>query len=227
MTSAESSRLLRRIGIQVIAKAPVAGLAKTRLIPALGAHGAAALAKKMLVRMLGHCEIAVEDSEHNYQFFVNLWMTPAPDSPSWRDIVIPSCVELHGQCSGDLGERMSFAVRHGLANVDAVLVIGSDCLEIDVEVLHWAASALKEHDACLVPCVDGGYALLGMRHFRPEVFHNISWSSASVADQTRQRLDQCGMSYIERHVVRDIDDAEDLAYLPPEWPEYDARSPDA
>lgn len=224
MTSAESSLPLRRIGIQVIAKAPVAGLAKTRLIPALGASGAAALAKKMLIRMLKHCELAAEASPQSYQFFVNLWMTPAPDSPSWRDIAIPDCVELHSQCSGDLGERMAFAVRHGLANVDTVLVIGSDCLEIDVTVLHWAARALQEHDACLAPCVDGGYALIGMRHFRPEVFDNISWSSASVADQTRQRLDECGISYIESQVVRDIDDAEDLAYLPPEWPEYDARS---
>jgi uncharacterized protein len=47
--------------VTVMAKAPLAGCAKTRLIPALGAPGAAALAECLLERAIGHAQ-AIKDA---------------------------------------------------------------------------------------------------------------------------------------------------------------------
>lgn len=219
MNSPVPSRPLPQVGIQIIAKAPLAGLTKTRLIPALGADGAASLAKKMLTKILQDCASLLVDAPTEYGFSVSLWMTPSPQSPAWQAVDIPDGIDLCAQRGDDLGQRMGYAAAQGLANVDAVIIIGSDCPEINASVLRWAAAALQEHDACLAPCADGGYALIGMRRYEPCLFTNIPWSTDKVAELTRQRLLDCGMSYTEFTPVHDIDDAADLQYLPPEWPE--------
>ncbi len=201
-----------------MAKAPVAGLAKTRLIPALGDVGAAALAKKMLDKILSDCSSLIENRE--WHFECALWMTPAPESAGWQSMKIPNGIQRYSQRGDDLGERMAHAVEQGLtADSCAVIIIGSDCPEINPSVLIWAATVLRDHDACMVPCADGGYALIGLRNYEPRLFVEIPWSSEQVADLTRQRLIECGMSYVESAPVHDIDVAADLAYLPSAWPE--------
>ena len=208
----------KKICVQLMAKAPVAGLAKTRLIPVLGEVGAAALAKKMLDKILSDCSILIKNCE--WHFECTLWMTPAPESPSWQSIKIPNGIQQSSQYGDDLGERMAHAVEQGLsADSCAVIIIGSDCPEINPSVLIWAATILQDHDACMVPCADGGYALLGLRNYEPRLFVDIPWSSEHVADLTRRRLIECGMSYVEAALVHDIDVAADLAYLPSAWPE--------
>jgi rSAM/selenodomain-associated transferase 1 len=219
MNSPRQSRLLRQVGIQIIAKAPLAGLAKTRLIPALGADGAASLAKKMLTKILQDCASLLVDTPTEYVVSVNLWMTPAPQSPAWQTVNIPVGIGLCEQRGDDLGQRMGYAAAQSLANVDAVIIIGSDCPEINASVLRWAAITLQERDACLVPCADGGYALIGMRRYEPRIFANIPWSTDKVAELTRRRLLEFGLSYTEFTPVHDIDEAADLQYLPSEWPE--------
>ncbi|MEX1666886.1 TIGR04282 family arsenosugar biosynthesis glycosyltransferase [Zhongshania arctica] len=219
MNSSEPSRPLPQVGIQIIAKAPLAGLAKTRLIPALGADGAASLAKKMLTKILQDGASLLIDTPTEYRFSVNLWMTPSAQSPAWQSVEIPDGVGLCEQRGDDLGERMGNAAVQGLVNTDAVIIIGSDCPEINASVLRWAAAELQEHHACMVPCADGGYALIGMRSYESRLFTNIPWSTDKVAELTRRRLLECGMSYTEFTAVHDIDEAADLQYLPPEWPE--------
>jgi rSAM/selenodomain-associated transferase 1 len=219
MNSPAPSLPLLQVGIQIIAKAPLAGLAKTRLIPALGAGGAASLAKKMLTKILQDCASLLVDTSTENRFAVNLWMTPSPQSPVWKSVNIHDGIVLCAQRGNDLGQRMGYAAAQGLANMDAVIIIGSDCPEINALVLRWAAVALQEHDACLVPSVDGGYALIGMRRYESRLFTDIPWSTDKVAALTRQRLLECGMSYTEFTSVHDIDEAADLQYLPPEWPE--------
>ena len=208
-----------KVSIQIMAKAPVAGLAKTRLIPALGAEGAARLAKKMLGKILQDSVALITDVQESYLFSVNLWMTPSPDSPSWLSVNIPTGINLYSQRGDDLGERMSYAAAQGLTNADGIILIGSDCPEINTTVLHQAAMALYDHDACLIPSADGGYALLGLRRHEPRLFADIPWSTNKVAELTRQRLLECGMTFSEFYIVHDIDEAEDLIHLPSEWPE--------
>ncbi|MEO7105314.1 MAG: DUF2064 domain-containing protein, partial [Rhodoferax sp.] len=87
----------------IFAKAPVAGAVKTRLIPALGAQGAAALAQRMLLHTLQQALASGAGP-------VELCMSPAPDAPAWTGIDLPEGIERSDQGEGDLGERMARAV---------------------------------------------------------------------------------------------------------------------
>jgi rSAM/selenodomain-associated transferase 1 len=206
-----------RITIQIFAKAPLAGLAKTRLIPLLGEAGAAAMAARMLQHTLVACEQAAAQPSDDYHLNIELWGTPAHSAEAWNAITIPESITTCNQASGDLGSRMATAAQQGLSGAAGIVLLGTDCPAISAASLHWAAKALLTHDSCMFPTYDGGYALLGLRRYSARVFGDIAWSTASVASETRSRLAECGMSLLEHSKVHDIDEPEDLAYLPEAW----------
>ena len=105
----------------IFAKAPMAGFVKTRLIPALGAEGAAKLARHMLDHTLQQALAACPQS-------VELCMSPAPSDLTWQSVTLPQAVKRSHQGDGDLGARMSRATAHALTQqLCPVLVIGTDC----------------------------------------------------------------------------------------------------
>jgi rSAM/selenodomain-associated transferase 1 len=206
-----------RIILQLFAKAPRAGFAKTRLIPTLGESGAAAVAKRMLENTLAECQRALTQVNDDYRLAAELWATPGVGAPAWAAIELPSSIEALNQPVGDLGKRMATAAEQGLQRAEGIILLGSDCPAITAASLHWAAKALLSHDSCMIPTFDGGYALLGLRHFSPHLFADIVWSTDTVASVTRQRIAECGMSLAEQDKVHDIDEAADLLYLPEGW----------
>ncbi len=206
-----------RIILQLFAKAPRAGFAKTRLIPTLGESGAAAVAKRMLENTLAECQRALTQVNDDYRLAAELWATPDVGTPAWAAIELPSSIEALNQPVGDLGTRMATAAEQGLQRAEGVILLGSDCPAITAASLHWAAKALLSHDSCMIPTFDGGYALLGLRCFSPHLFADIAWSTDTVASVTRQRIAECGMSLAEQDKVHDIDEAADLLYLPEGW----------
>jgi rSAM/selenodomain-associated transferase 1 len=196
--------------IIIFAKAPQPGLAKTRLIPALGAERAAALARRML-------ETTLERALGAQVGPVELRVTPAPSDVAWRDIPIPDGVEISAQGEGDLGARLARAAQRGLELNAAVMLIGCDCPELDSTALREAAQTLREVDAVMHPTADGGYALLGLRRFDPGLFSDIPWSTSSVAHRTLQQIDALRWSLHVAAVFNDIDEPADLRHLPVEW----------
>ena len=199
--------------IVVFAKAPQPGQVKTRLIPALGAEGAAALARRMLIHTLGEARQAGLGG-------VELCVSPAPVSPVWQ-AVIPAAladgVQWQDQGEGDLGARLSRAAARLSAEAQAMLFIGSDCPALCADILRQAAAALDTHDALLIPSTDGGYVLLGLRRGDESLFNDIAWSTAQVAETTRARLLALGWRWAELPALRDVDEPADLACLPPDW----------
>ena len=198
------------VRIIIFAKAPQAGLAKTRLIPALGAEGAARLAQRML-------QVTVASAQAAALGPLQLCLTPPPADSAWANFTWAAGVELRGQGEGDLGQRMARAVEQGVQQGLPVLLIGTDCPQLTPALLHQAAQALFSHDSVLFPASDGGYVLLGLRRANPRVFAGIAWSSASVAASTRARLAELGWSLFEGPELDDIDDPEDLPKLPAGW----------
>ncbi|MDX5410195.1 MAG: TIGR04282 family arsenosugar biosynthesis glycosyltransferase [Thauera sp.] len=193
--------------IVVFAKAPHPGRVKTRLIPALGAEGAAGLAADMLAHTL------VVASEAGLGE-VELCASPAPDDPAWQGIALPAALRGSAQGEGDLGARMAGAARRALAGGERVLLIGTDCPALDAGRLRAAAGALDAAEAVLVPSFDGGYVLLGLRRFDPTLFADIAWSTPSVAEVTRARLRALGWAHRVLPALHDIDVPEDLVHLP-------------
>jgi rSAM/selenodomain-associated transferase 1 len=187
--------------IVIFAKAPVAGRVKTRLIPALGAEGAADLAAAMLDAT---CREALAAGVGPVELCL-------AGHPEWTGD-LPDTVEVTDQGEGDLGERLWRAARRVGA---PLLLIGTDCPELDRNRLRAAAQWLRDHDAMLHPAADGGYALLGLNRLDPSLFEAMPWSTDAVAAETIARIAALGWSLHIGETLRDIDEPADLAHLPP------------
>jgi rSAM/selenodomain-associated transferase 1 len=197
--------------IILFAKAPVAGRVKTRLIPALGAEGAAELARRMLDHALN---IAGEADVGSLE----LCASPAPSHLDWQNIPLPTGCETSDQGDGDLGERMARAAQRGLAGGQNVLLIGADCPALSAQHLRDAAAALHDHenphDVVLLPAQDGGYLLLGLKTHAASLFEDMPWSTARVAELTLARMAALGWRIAVLDTLPDIDRPEDLIHLP-------------
>jgi rSAM/selenodomain-associated transferase 1 len=194
----------------VFAKAPVPGLAKTRLAPALGAQGAAALAARMLHHALAQATAADIGP-------VELCAAPDATHPALQAAAAACGAGLTGQGAGDLGLRMHRAFARCLTHHGRALLIGTDAPALDAGLLRRAAQALQDHDAVFVPALDGGYALVGQRRADARLFSGMAWSHPRVMDDTRARLRRAGLRWAELPAVADIDEPADLAHLPPGW----------
>ena len=199
------------VHIIIFAKAPVAGLAKTRLIPALGAEGAAALAQCMLEHTVAAAVGAGLGS-------IELCRTPQAGHPALLRLAeqYPH-VALTTQGEGDLGQRMARAFQRALRAHAQVLLIGTDAPALDAALLRDAARALAAVDAVFVPALDGGYVLVGLRRNAPALFAGIAWSSASVMQASRERAARAGLRLAELAPVADIDEPADLVHAPAQW----------
>jgi rSAM/selenodomain-associated transferase 1 len=194
--------------VVVFAKAPQPGAAKTRLIPALGAPGAATLARRMLLHTLKQA-LAADVGP------VELCMSPAPGDPAWHGVDLPPGITRSAQGEGDLGQRMARAVDRVTATPgQAVLLMGTDCPALSARRITAAARALARHDAVLVPVADGGYVLIGLHAPCPAIFADMAWSTPAVAACTLQRLAALGQRVWVGPQLHDIDEPADLAHLP-------------
>jgi rSAM/selenodomain-associated transferase 1 len=205
------------IALIIFAKAPVAGQAKTRMIPALGAQGAARLAQQLLLH-------AVQQAVKVPWAALELCVSPDTAHPAFAQA--QDMAQDMGQCplswnvqgDGDLGQRMHRALVRGLSRHSAVLLMGTDAPGLTAQVLQQAAQSLQTHDAVFVPAWDGGYALVGLRQPVLGLFEGMVWSTASVMAETRIRAHQAGLHWCELAPVHDMDEPTDLHHLPPDWP---------
>jgi hypothetical protein len=190
--------------IMVFAKAPVAGAVKTRLIPALGAEGAAAL-HAMLTR---HCiAMAVEARLCP----VELWCSPDMNHPFFAQCSKDYGATLREQQGNDLGARMAHAFDTVLQRSPCAVIIGTDCPALTVQDLRTALHTLRDgFDAVIGPAEDGGYVLLGLRKAVPLLFEDIAWGSGEVLALTRERLKRLQWRWSELAPRRDVDRPEDL-----------------
>jgi len=192
----------------LFAKAPHAGAVKTRLIPALGAQGAAELAH----HMLSHTLQQALDAQIGP---VELCMSPPPQDPAWHGITLPDAVLRSAQGEGDLGQRMARAAERVTTQYrQPLLLLGTDCPSLTTARLIAAAHQLQTHDAVLVPATDGGYVLIGLKSPCPEVFTQMPWSTSSVASETRRRMDALHLRVWQDWPLHDIDEPTDLVHLP-------------
>ena len=198
--------------IVIFAKVAQPGFAKTRLIPALGAQGAADLAQRML-------KYTLNEALNAKLGIVELSVTFPLNTKLRKTISIPEEVQISDQGKGDLGERLGRITRRIIANNESVLLIGTDCLELTTFHLQQAAIALDSFDSTLIPATDGGYALLGLNVFHPSLFESIKWSTNTVFIETLNRIGQLGYSVKSFPSLHDIDVPSDLRWLPRTWSE--------
>ena len=205
-TAPRSAEMLHSVQIVIMAKAPIPGFAKTRLIPVLGASGAARLQRR-LTRMTLACALDAQLGA------VTVWCTPDTRHRFFRALRRASGVELLVQPGGDLGDRMHTAFRRHCAQ-GPVLVVGTDCPVLRPVHLREAALALiAGDDAVFYPAEDGGYALVGLRAPQPALFVEMAWSTPTVMSVTRARAHAQGLRIREFETLWDVDLPEQLDRL--------------
>lgn len=190
-----------------MAREPVSGQVKTRLLPALSASQAMSLHSAMVEHTartlcdsgLGEVRLWV-DGDENHALFARC-----------RQLGVAAVLP---QCRGDLGMRMAAICEQCLAEASAVVLVGSDAPSIDSDYLQAVSQALDEVDAVLGPALDGGYVLFGLRRFAPELFTGIAWGGESVLEKTVEKLTALQWSYRLLATLPDIDRPEDLRHLP-------------
>lgn len=191
----------------LMARAPVAGTAKTRLIPALGEYGAAQLQGYLIERQL---QQALTDDLAPLQ----LWTAGDCAHPFFRQLKQRYEFTLHCQQGEDLGERMAHAMASALGEASSVILFGSDIPELGGAPLMQACESLAQgNDAVIIPAEDGGYTLIGLRRVSPVLFADIEWGSERVMAQTRARLGQLGWQWQELEPLWDIDRPVDIDRL--------------
>lgn len=192
--------------VLVFARPPVPGVAKTRLIPALGPAGAAQLHARLL-----HRTVRTVCSEADWR--PELWAAAPCDHPFFE---MPDLrgVTRHCQEDGDLGTRMYRALASTTEPGSQSVLVGSDCPGLTVPILAEAFEALAHCDVVLGPARDGGYYLIGARCAPMALFAGMPWGSDRVLALTRERLRCLGCTFRELVALRDVDRPEDLAHFP-------------
>ncbi len=190
------------VSVAIFAKAPIAGFAKTRLIPRLGEDGAANVQRRLIERTV---RIAHEANTGP----LSLWCSPNADHEVFRSLGEHFGLALHDQIGNDLGARMHHAFSE-LTKASAALLIGTDCAAIASQHLLTCANLLRAgSDGVIVPVEDGGYILIGLKRPAPALFADMPWGTADVMIETRARAMSAGLSLAELPPLWDIDRVED------------------
>lgn len=187
----------------VFARAPVAGAAKTRLIPLLGPRGASDFHAALVSDTLQKVN-ALGKRVAPYFFLAG---GKYPVSSSLSDYT------LRRQRGADLGERLANAFQTLLKRRHRVLVIGTDMPLLTGRVLLRAFEKLRTSDAVLGPCPDGGFYLIGLRRLEKGLFRNVRWGSAWAFEDMRTNLQAYNFTCAVLDPVEDVDRTEDVQRL--------------
>lgn len=183
------------VRVALFTRWPEAGKAKTRLIPALGAQGAADLHRRLTERTVATVRAAGLELE--------IRSTGADPALFCDWLGVDAVVD---QGDGDLGERLARTAEHL-----PVLLLGADIPGLMPQHLADAAAALAHHPAVIGPALDGGYWLLGLAVPMPAVFRDVAWGTDSVLATTLARLPA---ETPRLETLSDLDTPEDLANWP-------------
>lgn len=182
----------------IFTKNPELGKCKTRLAKSIGDTAALEVYKKLLQ----HTAKVTQDLSADKVVFYNI-------KPIDQDDFSSTHFSKKTQRGNDLGEKMSNAFQEGFQNnYEKVVIIGSDLYDLQTRDIDEAFLQLTHNDYVIGPAKDGGYYLLGMKKFTPEVFQEINWSTATVLKETLHILKNKKVALLTQK--NDIDTIDDI-----------------
>lgn len=202
----------------VLTKAPVPGLVKTRLIPALGEQGACAVYEQLLARLLASLkQVTVSSASGVMPSRVALWIAGDAEHEAFKPwLALAEQITFYQQPSGtdkgkaDLGERMALAVQSSLSRGYIPVLIGVDVPNLDEAYLLNCLQQLASHDLVISPAEDGGYGLLGMKQLYAELFADKAWSTDTVFESTKADIERLNIIAKYLPKVWDVDESADV-----------------
>ena len=193
-------------------RVPRAGQAKTRLIPALGEHGAAEFQWRLLARLLGELRHGAEQG----LWRLRVYYCGTEGLERLRSMAGEGVVFVEQADNADLGARMRAALERELgAGAPAVGLMGSDLPEATASVVAEALGLLEDPavDVSLCPVEDGGYWFVGLKLPFPQLFEGTVYGGASVFEDALAACAAHGRTVATGPRLHDVDTPEDLAWF--------------
>ncbi|MFT7157222.1 MAG: rSAM/selenodomain-associated transferase 1 [Parvicella sp.] len=176
------------------------GKVKTRLANTVGDEKALAVYKELLKYTHQVTQPVQAQKKCYYSSFIEN-----------NDIFEDQYFEKEIQRGVDLGERMYNAAKNSFGEwANKVVLIGSDCFDINSDIIEEAFIALDEHDVVLGPAIDGGYYLIGMKELHSEFFLEKEWSHENVMLDTIITAGEKKLKHYLLPTLSDVDYYEDL-----------------
>lgn len=191
--------------IQIFAKAAVPGQVKTRLAREVGNRAALEIHRRLCRKVVAQALAANADT-------VEIWSALDAADPFLHGFQLL----VHEQQGRELGTRMDFALRHGLARHERVILIGADAYSLDAAYLQNALLSLQNCDVVIGPAQDGGYVLVGARKSSPAIFRDIPWGTSDVMAATLKVMLENMMNFELLGERWDIDTLADIQRHAPE-----------
>jgi uncharacterized protein len=193
--------------IAVFCRPLLAGVVKTRLIPAYGAEGATRIYEQLVMRTLATVRQTCLISGGT----ASLWVAGDMTHHSIAAWSQPDHLDVFGQAEGDLGEKMLDCLRRLQEHHARVVLIGTDCPALTPEYLCAAEEAMTPMCPWVFgPVEDGGYALVGSSTAHAAPFTGIAWSTPGVMAQTRAALRANQLGFSELPMLWDVDEPDDV-----------------
>jgi rSAM/selenodomain-associated transferase 1 len=193
-------------------KTPQICRVKTRMQPELSHRECLYLHKKLTAH-------AISQFKSSNKFKLVIYATHVDNARH----IYPRTLCIKQQSGLDIGLRMHNAIKQEIKHTQRVVLIGSDCLTLDVNYVCSAFNHLsKLNDIVLGPTIDGGYALIGMKNQNAFLFDSIPWGTSEVLDKTLESGHKHGCRIQTLEKISDLDTIEDLDPLIklntlPEW----------
>tara|TARA_B110000046_G_scaffold25332_3_gene24850 strand:- start:43709 stop:44314 length:606 start_codon:yes stop_codon:yes gene_type:complete len=187
----------------IFIKNPVLGTVKTRLAMSIGDEKALEVYND-LIQKCQEETLKVECTRHLF------YSKNISENDSW----LIADFEKEIQADGDLGDKITSAFynvfKEKEKEKEKVIIIGSDCYDLDAATINEAFEKLDHSDVVIGPANDGGYYLLGINDFHPELLQNITWSTEDVLAETIERANSKKLSMSLLKELIDLDTLEDL-----------------
>ncbi len=181
-------------------KNPELGKVKTRLAASLGKEKALAI----YLKLANHTRLI---SENILADRVVYYSNVIEQEDAWTSSIFKKEV----QKGEDLGERMLHAFKESFQKgYEQVCIIGTDCLELNTDIIEQAFKNLSRHETVLGLAKDGGYYLIGMKRLYPHFFRDKHWSTSTVGHDTLRDILHLNLSYKLLPLLSDVDIEDDL-----------------
>ncbi len=182
----------------IFIKNPILGKAKTRIAKTVGDIEALRIYKELLNHTR---EISLKTSAQKHLYYSHF----IDDKDEWTNTEFQKFL----QRGKGLGERMKHGFLSAFSSGNRVVIIGSDCPQINENILNKAFLLLEENDVVFGPSLDGGYYLLGMNSHYPELFEEIPWSTENVLELSLEKCKEMQLTTAFLPRLSDVDYIED------------------
>ncbi|MEQ6166892.1 TIGR04282 family arsenosugar biosynthesis glycosyltransferase [Ekhidna sp. MALMAid0563] len=192
--------------LMIFVKNLIPGMVKTRLAEDIGIDKALDVYQELIHHTHKITKKLEVDKSVYYSEYVEI-----------EDIWDNGDFKLTSQKGFTLGEKMSNAFDEAFDSYNKVIIIGSDCYDLSSKHIKLAFEMLEENDVVVGPAKDGGYYLLGMSEFFPQLFRDKEYSTGKVLRELLEEAEELELSVYKLPELNDVDTLDDLKETHIDW----------